>query len=164
MAQISKKRSLYSPTLSRSPTDGKLSLGNTAGKNMNAGASIPHEWLREHFLGTLTNPPDLPFQFIGGARIHAISQTFRNKETSDMEQHPEVPQKRRRRKETRPSESTVPSFQMIFIAGGTAGLKGCCSLSPDGTAASLRGVGYAGHGIPCSRLPSSLKHISAYGE
>lgn len=163
MAQISKKRSLYSPTLSHSPTEGKLSLGNTAGKNMNAGASILHEWLREHFLGRLTNPPDLPFQFIGGARIHAISQTFRNKETSDMEQHPEVPQKGTGRKETRPSESMVPSFQMIFIAGGTAGLKGC-SLSPDGTAASLCGVGYAGDSMPCSHLPSSLKHISAYGE
>ena len=81
-----------------------------------------------------------------------------------MEQHPEVSRKGRGRKETLPSESMVPSFQMIFIAGRTAGLEGCCSLSPDGTDESLCGMGYAGHGILCSPLPSSLKHTSAYGE
>lgn len=84
-----------------------------------------------------------------------MSQTFRNKEALGMEQHPEVPHKGRGRKEMLPSQSMVPSFQIIFIAGGTAGLKGCCSLFPDGTEASLCGVGYAGHGIPCSPLPSS---------
>lgn len=101
---------------------------------------------------------------MGGARIHAISQTFRNKETLDTKQHLELSQKGRGKKETLPSKSMVPSFQIILIAGGTAGLKGCCSLSSDGTEATLCGVGYAGHGIPCCPLPSSLKHISAYGE
>lgn len=56
-----RRGAFYSSTLSHSPTDVKPTLGKTVGKSTNAGASTQHEWLREHFLGRLTNLPDLPF-------------------------------------------------------------------------------------------------------
>lgn len=48
------------PLLYHSSTYRKGSLDNTTGKSRNAGASIQHNWLQKHFLGRLSNLPDLP--------------------------------------------------------------------------------------------------------
>lgn len=57
----------------------------------------------------------------------------------------------------------VPGFQMIFVADGRARLKGCAApLGMGQRQPSMRPVTQDCN--PCSPLPSSLKHISAYGE
>lgn len=144
------------PLLSHSSAYGKWSSGNTAGKSMNAGASIQHDWLQKHFPGRLSNLPDLPFQSISGARIRAISWTSRNKEIWIWSSIQKCHKRERLKRKHCPARPWCLVSKWFLQQGWSA-----AAAISDGTEASLCGEGYAGHGIPCSPLPSSLKHISA---